>query len=82
MKNNSIFIVNQAGCLLPLLILLNLFFGWMIFKPFTWLAIGLVLMLVFLLNSIIMTRKISTSPKRKGVIDIEGRPIDDIKGIK
>ncbi len=78
----SIVILNQTGCLLPLLIILNLFFGWMIFKPLIWLTVGLILTIFFLLNYVLASRKTFSYPKHKNVIDVEGKPVDDLKGIK
>jgi uncharacterized membrane protein len=69
---------SRTGCLLPLLIILNLFFGWIFFKPLEWLAVGLILVLLFMLSSIILTRKIfSVSSKDKRIIDVEGEVLDD-----
>lgn len=79
----SFIVLNQAGCLLPLLIILNLFFGWMIFKPVTWLVIGLILTALFLFNSIITSKKVSSySTRYKNVVDVEGKPVDDLKEIR
>jgi len=78
----SIVFFSQAGCLLPLLITANLFFGWMFFKPVAWLLIELILVLLFLLNSSVITRKVkSFTPGRRGVIDVEGKVVDDKKSI-
>ena len=75
---SSLLFVSQAGCLLPLLILLNLFLGWMFFKPLTWLAIEGVLVFLFLLNSYILARRISSSSrKNKKIIDVEGEALEE-----
>jgi hypothetical protein len=58
--DKSFFFVTQTGYLLPLLILLNLFFGWMFFKPLHWLLIEGIMVLLFILNVRIMMRKIFT----------------------
>jgi len=80
---NSIFFCSQSGCLLPLLILSNLFFGWMFLKPLTWLAVEGILIIMFLINSYILTRKLSsTSQKRKDFIDVEGEVIEERRKIK
>lgn len=80
---NSIFFFSQSGCLLPLLILSNLFFGWMFLKPLTWLAVEGILIIMFLINSYILTRKLSsTSQKRKDFIDVEGEVIEERRKIK
>lgn len=71
----------QAGCLLPLLILFNLFFGWMFVPPFYWLAAEGVLILLFFINSYIFLRRLAkltktTEEARAGVIDVEGKVIE------
>lgn len=72
----SVTVISQSGCFLPLLIALNLFFGWVFFKPLIWVGIGLILILLFLLNSIIINRRIKSSFKRKDFIDVEGKILD------
>jgi hypothetical protein len=80
-KNNSIksfVFLSRTGCLLPLLIFLNLFFGWLIFKPRYWLIIEAILILLFIINGFIITRKIiSVSSKRDDVIDVKGEVVED-----
>lgn len=71
----------QAGCLLPLLILFNLFFGWMFLPVLYWLAAGSVLILLFFVNSYIFLRRLSKMTKpaegaRDGAIDVEGKVIE------
>jgi hypothetical protein len=69
---------SHTGCLLPLLIFLNLFFGWIFFKPRQWLLIEGILILFFILNSLLVTKKIiSKSSRHKGAIDVEGEIIED-----
>ncbi|MCX5695005.1 MAG: hypothetical protein NT014_07830 [Candidatus Omnitrophica bacterium] len=76
----SVVLMNRSGCLLPLLIILNLFFGRMFFSFRDWFLVGLVLALIFLLNSISATRKIiSAGTRRSGAIDVEGEVVDDRK---
>lgn len=73
-------ILTYNGCLLPLLIVLNFFFGRLFFKTDQWLAIEGVLILLFLLSSYIMTRRIfSSGPKAKAgnVIDVEGEAVEE-----
>jgi len=74
----SFVIFSRAGCFLPLLIILNLFFGWMVFRPLEWLAVGVLLLLLFLLNSIIATRKILSEVPRgnRSIIDVEGEVLE------
>jgi len=79
----SLAFLGRSGCFLPLLIILNLFFGWLIFKPLVWLAVGSVLVLLFLLNSVIVTRKIlSGSPGGSHIIDVEGQVLEEKKRFK
>jgi|GEM_PF-712587 len=77
----SFVLLNQTGCFLPFLIILNLFFGWMFFKPLAWLIIEAALVVLFLLTSWFFVKKISSgmevSPKRKGSIDIEAQVLDN-----
>lgn len=70
----------NSGCLLPFLIIFNLFFGRMFFSPRIWLAVEGVLIILFLINSYIFSRRIINSVKRKdkgNVIDVEGEVIKD-----
>lgn len=75
----SVVFFSQSGCLLPLLILLNLFFGWILLKPLTWLAIEGILIFLFIVNILILSKHISTlSPKKdKDVIDVEGEVVEE-----
>ncbi len=78
----SVFFISQTGCLLPVLILFNLFFGWLFFPPFFWLSLEGILILLFFINSYILIRRVSSmaskaSPKRSGVIDVEGEIMED-----
>ncbi len=70
-----------SGCLLPALILSNLFFGWMVFRPaWLWLAVGFVLLLIFGLQAYLsLSRFMHASPKKqKGdVIDIQAQVLDE-----
>ena len=80
-KDNSIksfIFFSRTGCFLPLLIILNLFFGWIFLKPLYWLLLEVVLILLFAINTYIITRKITGfSKKRDDVIDVEGKVIED-----
>ncbi|MFH0738739.1 MAG: hypothetical protein V2A59_02630 [Candidatus Omnitrophota bacterium] len=69
-------ILANTGCLLPLLIILNLFFGWIFLEARYWLLLEAVLVLAFILSSYIIARRLLRSPKHKrndGVIDVEGK---------
>lgn len=77
-KNKALFLTGQLGCLIPLLILTNLFFGLLFFKPFIWLLVGAVLVLLFILNTYIIVRKMSSFFSEKdNVIDVEGEAIEE-----
>ncbi len=83
-RNKSLFFVSQTGCLLPFFIVLNLVFGWMFLKPLTWVLVGGILVLLFILNARIMMKKIFSSSVSKydNVIDIEGEPVEEKKKLK
>lgn len=70
----------STGCFLPLLMILNLFFGWLFLSPPHWFLIEGALIVLFLASSAAMARKIfsRTEPhKREGVIDVEGKVVDN-----
>jgi len=86
-KNNSIksfVFFSRTGCFLPLLIILNLFFGWLIFKPRYWIIIEAILILLFIINGFIITRKIisTSSKKRDDVIDVKGEVVEERHKLK
>jgi len=73
---------NSTGCLLPFLIVFNLFFGRILFKTSLWLLIEAVLVLLFLLSSMITVRRIIStvgSKGRKDAIDVQGQVVDEKK---
>ena len=81
-KNNSIksfIFFSRTGCLLPLLIILNLFFGWLIFEPRYWLIIEAILLFLFMANTYVIGRKIfsSFSKKHDDAIDVKGEVVED-----
>lgn len=82
--NKSFFITAQSGCLLPVLIFFNLFFGRLFFKPLSWAAIEAALILLFILNLYFFTKSISSSSiiKKSNVIDTEGEVVEDKKSLK
>ena len=77
----------QSGCLLPLLIIFNLFFGKLFFHSTAiWLSIEGLLILLFILKTHLFVRKIrrqfdqSHSQNHKGrgkIIDVEGRVVEE-----
>ncbi len=72
-------LLSQAGCLLPGLLLFNFVFGWLFLKPLIWIAVELVLLLLFMVNSVVTARKVMSvvSSKDDSVIDVEAQVVDD-----
>ena len=71
---------SSSGCLLPFLIVFNLFFGKLIFSSTRlWLTIEAVLVLVFILKVNIFLRKLTqpSNKSRGNVIDISGQVVDE-----
>jgi len=78
----SVLIFSQTGCFLPMLFLFNLIFGWIFFKPLTWLAIEGIILLLILINSLLLVKRISSLAKTKSnVIDVEGEVVEEKKKI-
>jgi hypothetical protein len=76
-------IVNiQAGCFLPALIFLNLFFGWMFLKASVWLMLEGVLILLFILNSYFLIHKVKKWSSPGSVIDVQGEVVDEKRALK
>ena len=70
--------IAHAGCLLPILLILNLFFGWLIFKPLIWIGLELVLLLGFVLSSYVFAKSILYSrPGNNEAIDVEAEVIEE-----
>jgi uncharacterized membrane protein len=83
-KNNSIksfVLFSKTGCLLPILIIFNLFFGLLFLSPLVWVFIQVTLILLFLINGYIITRKIGSvsSGKRKDAIDVKAEIVEEEK---
>jgi hypothetical protein len=72
-------VIRSNGCLLPLLIILNLFFGRIFFSLKLWLAIEGVLIALFIINSYIFTRQFFSvaKPVRKNVVDVQGEVVEE-----
>jgi hypothetical protein len=69
--------------LLPALIFLNFFFGWIFLRPLYWLLSELILILLFVLNSYIIARKISPfSSGRDDAIDVKAEVIEEKKELR
>lgn len=79
----SFVVLSQAGCLLPLLIVCNLFFGWMFLKPFHWFLLGAALVFLFWINSFVMAKRILSNrhpgSRRSDVIDVPAQVVEDNK---
>jgi uncharacterized membrane protein len=69
----------KTGCFLPFLIILNLFFGLIFFKPLIWLTVGILLIMLFFVNSFLLAKKITSfsSKRNSKVIDVEGEVIKE-----
>jgi hypothetical protein len=89
MANSQFVWLGSSGCLLPFLIVFNFLFGIFIFNSvLVWLSVEAILVLLFILNLNIMTRKInqkfnpygypqdSVSPNHKSNFRSKGRVID------
>jgi len=75
---------SRTGCLLPLLIVFNFFLGWVFLKPSHWLMLEAILILFFVVNSYILTRKIirTAGDRRDNVIDVKGEIIEERPKLK
>jgi len=85
----------QSGCLLPLLIILNLLFGKAIFNSIPlWLGIEAALVLIFIIKMYIFMHKIRKHLNSAGfgsyaggkdfrdkVVDVEGKVVEDKKAL-
>jgi len=70
--------VHKDRCLLPIFIILNLFFGWIFLKPLPWLLAEAILIIVFMLNSFMISSKFSSHYSRQdNIIDVEGRALEE-----
>lgn len=90
--------IGNSGCLLPLLIIFNLFFGRLIFNSTRlWLSVEAILILIFIIRINIIARKISRQFDRQGggfassgqnhkpkadVVDIQGHIVEEEKKLK
>jgi len=88
MPSSSFIWMGQSGCLLPLLIILNLLFGRAIFNSIhLWLGIEAALLLLFIIKLQLLARKITQqfgqSHKSHGkVIDVQGEVVEEKKKLK
>jgi len=71
-------LISSGGCLLPFLIVFNLFFGHLFLKTSHWLALEGILIALFIFNSYLFTKRLfSAAKKRDNVIDVEGKVVHD-----
>ncbi|MFH1640582.1 MAG: hypothetical protein ABIA66_01325 [Candidatus Omnitrophota bacterium] len=78
----SFVLFSRAGCLLPFFIIFNLFFGLFFFSPLIWLSIQVILILIFLINGYIITRKVTSFTSCSGsdnVIDVKAEVMEEAK---
>ncbi len=84
MKQNNIksfLILGKVAMLLPTLIVLNLFLGWIFFGFYYWLLIEIALIFLLMVTFIIFGKTFYSnffeSKTDKDIIDIEGKSLDD-----
>lgn len=85
MSASGFVFTGQSGCLLPMLIILNLFFGKLIFNSTRlWLGVEGILVLLFIIKIHTFIRKISGQfRKAQGkVVDIQGQVVEEEKKLK
>ncbi len=74
---SSFVFFSRTGCLLPFLIVLNLFLGWIFLKPAYWLGLEAALIVLFAVNGLILVKKINSSfPQAKYSRRIRGNAVD------
>ncbi len=81
----SIVLTGLGGCLLPSLVIGNLFFGWLFLKPLHWILLEIALVLALRLQTVWILRKMTQRmqnpsgkrPGRSGVIDVEGEVVEE-----
>lgn len=76
-------LITRTGCLLPLLIIFNLFFGLFFLEFRHWLLIEGALVVLFALNAYIFSRRIFLAgqgrQQRRGVIDVKAEVVEEEK---
>lgn len=76
----SLVFISRTGCLLPVLIIFNLFFGWLFLKPLHWLVFEVVLIFLFIFSSFwVMKKFFSQNKKYSNVIDVEAKHVENTK---
>jgi len=80
LKHKSVVVFSNAGCFLPFLIIFNLLFGWIFFKPIIWLFQEAILILLFMVHSYILLKRNFASPlRRSDAIDVKAQVLDEEK---
>ena len=86
--------MGSPGCLLPLLIIFNLFFGKIIFNSTgLWLGVEAILVIIFMLKIRLMVSRISQQFESEGpdnsshkppgkIVDIQGQVVEDGKELR
>jgi len=76
----TIILGSRIGCLLPVLIIFNLFFGLFFLKPLYWLALEAVLIMLCVLTFATIVKKVSSlNSNHSNVIDVEGKIVENRK---
>ncbi len=80
-KINSAILFGRVSAILPTLILLNLFFGWILFGFYNWLFIGLTLVTLFIINIALFAKSfklnLGNRDSDEDIIDIKGNTLED-----
>jgi hypothetical protein len=79
-QKSSVVFLSHSGCLLPFLLFFNFFFGWLFLKPFIWLGVEAGLVILLILNSYILAKKLfnyGPGTNRGKVIDTEAEVVED-----
>lgn len=94
MPTSGFVFTGQSGCLLPMLIIFNLFFGKLIFNSTRlWLSVEGILVLLFIIKIYAFTRKISEQFSSEGrdsqnhksqgkIVDIQGQVVEEKEQLK
>lgn len=73
----SFVFLSGTGCLLPALVVFNLFFGWLFLRPAAWVMVEAALLLLLLVYTHFLRRKITRlQQKRDNVIDTDAEIIE------
>lgn len=79
----SLVMLGKIGTLLPTLIAVNFFFGWIFFGFYYWILIGITLIFLLMFTFIIFGKGLyagffkGSGPSPSDAIDVEGKALDD-----